>query len=64
MDIKNPARRLEEICLPLPKKGDDRELNAEQAGFMKGRGTGDQITNIRHLMEMCFEFRGKIFMFH
>ena len=29
----------------------DSELPAEQAGFMKGRGTRDQIANIHHIME-------------
>ena len=40
----------------------ERELPAEQAGFMKGRGTRDQIANIRHIMEKCFEFQQKIFL--
>ena len=40
----------------------ERELPAEQAGFMKGRGTRDQIANIRHIMEKCFEFEQKIFL--
>ena len=39
-----------------------RELPAEQAGFIKGRGTRDQIANIRHIMEKCFEFQQKIFL--
>ena len=40
----------------------ERELPAEQAGFMKGCGTQDQIANIRHIMEKCFEFQQKIFL--
>ena len=36
----------------------ERELPAWQVGFMKGRG----IANIRHIMEMCFEFQQKIFL--
>ena len=39
----------------------ERELSAEQAGFMKGRGTRDQIDNMRHIMKRCFEFQQKIF---
>ena len=35
----------------------ERELSAEQAGFMKGRGTRDQNANIRHIMEKCIEFQ-------
>ena len=40
----------------------ERELPAEQAGFMKGRGIRDQIANIRHIMEKCSEFKQKIFL--
>ena len=40
----------------------ERELPAEQAGFMKGRGTRDKSLNIRHIMEKCFEFQQKIFL--
>ena len=32
------------------------ELPAVQAGFRKGRGTGDQIANIRWIMEKGREF--------
>ena len=39
----------------------DRELPAEQAGFRRGRGTRDQISNIRHILEMCTEFNRKIY---
>ena len=41
----------------------ERELPSEQAGFMKGRGTRYQIANIRHIMEKCFEFQQKIFLY-
>ena len=30
----------------------DRELPAEQAGFRRGRGTRDQISNIRHILSV------------
>ena len=39
----------------------DRELPAEQAGFRRGRGTRDQISNIRHILEKCTEFNRKIY---
>ena len=39
----------------------DRELLAEQAGFRRGRGTRDQISNIRHILEKCTEFNRKIY---
>ena len=34
----------------------DRELLANQAGFRKGRGTRDQIANLRWIMERQHEF--------
>ena len=40
----------------------ERELPAEQAGFMKGRGIQDQIANICHIMEKCSECQQKIFL--
>ena len=35
----------------------NRELPDDQAGFRKGRGTRDQIVNIRWIMEKAREFR-------
>ena len=35
----------------------NRELPDVQAGFRKGRGTGDQIANIRWIIEKAREFR-------
>ena len=37
----------------------DRELPDVQAGFRKGRGTRDQIANIRWIMEKGREFQKK-----
>ena len=37
------------------------ELPDVQAGFRKGRGTRDQIANIRWIMEKAREFRKKIY---
>ena len=34
---------------------ENRELPDVQAGFRKGRGTGDQIANIRWIMEKASE---------
>ena len=39
----------------------NRELPDVQAGFRKGRGTRDQIANIRWIMEKVKEFQKKIF---
>ena len=39
----------------------NRELPDVQAGFRKGRGTRDQITNIRWIMEKAREFQKNIY---
>ena len=37
------------------------ELSVVQAGFRKGRGTKDQIANIRRIMEKAREFQKNIY---
>ena len=39
----------------------DRELPELQAGFRRGRGTGDQIANMRWIMENAREFQKNIY---
>ena len=39
----------------------NRELPDVQAGFKKGRGTRDQIANIRYIMEKAKEFQENIY---
>ena len=39
----------------------NHELPAVQAGFTKGRGTRDQIANIRWIMEKAREFQKSIY---
>ena len=39
----------------------NRELPDGQAGFTKGRGTRDQIANIRSIMEKAREFQKNIY---
>ena len=41
----------------------NRELSDVQAGFRKGRGTRDQIANIRWIMEKAREFQKNIYFF-
>ena len=41
----------------------NRELPDVQAGFRKGRGTRDQIANIRWLIEKAREFQKNIYFF-
>ena len=40
----------------------EREMSIEQAGFRKGRGTRDQIANLRWIMERSREFQRPIYM--
>ena len=40
----------------------NRELPDVQAGFRKGRGTRDQIANIRWIMEKAREFQKNIYL--
>ena len=40
----------------------NRELPDVQAGFRKGRGTRDQIANIRWIMEKAREFQKNIYV--
>ena len=39
----------------------NRELPDVQAGFRKGRGTRDQIANIRRIIEKAKEFQNNIY---
>ena len=41
----------------------NRELPDVQAGFRKGRGTRDQIANIRWIIENAREFQKNIYFF-
>ena len=41
----------------------NHELPVVQAGFRKGRGTRDQIANVRWLIEKASEFQKNIFSF-
>ena len=42
-----------------PQQNVNREVPDVQAGFRKGRGTRDQIANIRWIMEKAREFQKK-----
>ena len=42
----------------------NQELPDVQAGFRKGRGTGDQIANICWIIEKTREFQKNIYQFH
>ena len=48
-------KRLEAFLLP--------ELPDEQAGFRRGRGTRDHISNIRGIMELCNEYGQDVYLY-
>ena len=47
--------------MPLLQQYMNRELPDVQAGFRKGRGTRDQIANIRWIIEKAREFQKNIY---
>ena len=49
------------IIQARPQHYKKHELPDVQAGFRKGRGTRDQITNIRWIMEKAREFQKNIY---
>ena len=49
------------ILQARPQQYVNRELPDVQAGFIKGRGTRDQIANIRWIMEKAREFQKNIY---
>ena len=49
------------ILQPRLQQYVNRELPDVQAGFRKGRGTRDQIANIRWIMEKAREFQKNIY---
>ena len=51
--LKIPQARLQQYV--------NRELWGVQVGFRKGRGTRDQIANIRWIMEKAREFQKNIY---
>ena len=51
------------ILQARPQQYVNRELPDVQAGFRKGRGTRDQIANIRWIMEKAREFQKNIYFY-
>ena len=49
------------ILQARPQQYVNHELSDVQAGFRKGRGMRDQITNIRWIMEKAREFQKNIY---
>ena len=47
------------VMLKILQARPQQYMNREQAGFRKGRGTGDQIANIHWIIEKIREFQKK-----
>ena len=59
--ISHASKVMLKILQARLQKYMNRELPDVQAGFRKGRGTRDQIANIRWIMEKAREFQKNIY---
>ena len=62
--ISHASRLMLKILQARLQQYVNRELPDVQAGFRKGRGTRDQIANIRWMMEKAREFRKNIYLLY
>lgn len=60
--ISHASKILLYIIVERIKQYIHREIPPEQAGFVEGRGTRDQIANIRNIMEKAMEFNFPVYM--
>jgi hypothetical protein len=60
--ICHASKVLLKIIIKRMKNKLDQEISDEQAGFREGRGTRDQIVNIRNVIEKCREHRLPLYM--
>jgi len=60
--IPHASKVLLRIIQGRPATYIEREISEEQAGFRKGRGTRDQIANIRWILERVMEYGKTIFV--
>ena len=59
--ISHASKVMLKILQARPQQYENRELTDVQAGFRKGRGTGDQIASIPWIMEKAREFQKNIY---
>ena len=59
--ISHASKVILKICQARLQEYMNREIPDVQAGFRKGRGTRDQIANIRWTMEKAREFQKNIY---
>ena len=62
MFISHASRAMLKILQAKFKQYMDQEISEVQAGFRKGRGTRDQITNIHQIIEKAREFQKNIYL--
>ena len=61
LNSSNASKVMVKILQARPKQYMNRELRDVQAHFRKGRGTRDQIANIRQIIEKAREFQKNIY---
>ena len=59
--ISHASKVMLKILQARPQQYMNREIPVVQAGFRKGRGTRDQIANIRWIIEKAKEFQKNIY---
>ena len=60
--ISHASKVLLKIIINRMKRKLDQEISSTQAGFREGRGTRDQIVNIRNVMEKCKDHKLPLYM--
>ena len=60
--VSHASKVLLKIILERIRNNSESEIAEEQAGFRKGRGTRDQITNLRTIMQKAKEHQQPLFM--
>ena len=60
--ISHASKILLRIIIKRMKNKLDQEISSMQAGFREGRGTRDQIVNIRIVMEKCRDHKLPLYM--
>ena len=60
----NISKVMFKILQARPQQYLNHELPDVHTGFRKGRGTREQIVNIRWIIEKAWEFQRNIYLFH
>ena len=60
--VSHASKVLLRVILERIRAKTESELSDEQAGFRKGRGTSDEITNLRIIMSKAQEHQQQLFL--